>query len=211
MTTLAITSNAEQRVVIDRVSWSTYLGLVDSGKVRRGRMIYHCGMLEIMSPGKLHENFGRLLGRLVEAFTEEMDVEIISVKSMTYKREDLLRGFEGDEAYYIQSCSLVQTKTEIDAMVDPPPDLVIEIDITRSSIEKLAVFGPLGVPEVWRFDGDRLQIHLLESGKYILSKQSAALPKFPISMALNILQDNGQTNETKLVRKFRQQISKSHD
>ncbi|MEQ1830585.1 MAG: Uma2 family endonuclease [Pirellula sp.] len=211
MTTIAIVPEAEQRVVIDHVSWSTYLGLVDSGTVRRGRMIYHCGTLEIMAPGKLHENFGRLLGRLVEAYTEEMDIEIISVKSMTYKREDLLRGFEGDEAYYIQSSRLVQTKTEIDAMVDPPPDLVIEIDITRSSIEKLAVFGPLGVPEVWRFDGDLLQIHLLESGEYRLSAQSSALPNFPLSMAMNILRDNGLTNETKLVRKFRQQISKPHE
>lgn len=208
MTMLAITSEAEQRVVIDRVSWPTYLGLVESGQVRRGRMTYHCGTLEIMSPGKRHENFGRLLGRLVEAFTEEMDVEIVSVKSMTYKREDLLRGFEGDEAYYIQSSRLVQTKTEIDALEDPPPDLVIEIDITRSSIEKLAVFGPLGVPEVWRFDGADLQIHLLEAGEYRLSKQSLALPAFPILKALEILQDNGQTNETKLVRRFRQQLSK---
>ena len=127
---------AEQRVVIDGVRWSTYVSLLEDGENQRGRMTFDQGVLEIMSPGRVHENVGRLLGRMVEAFTEELEIEVVSVASTTFKREDMKRGFEADEAYYIRNAAAVAGKGELDLTIDPPPDLVIEVDMSRSSMER---------------------------------------------------------------------------
>ena len=123
-----ITYPAEQRVVVDNVRWSTYVALLEDTHSRRGRITYDHGVLEIMSPSKLHEKVGRLLGRMVEAFTEELQIEIESTASTTIKHEAVKRGFEADESYYIQNADAVRGKDDIDPAVDPPPDLVIEID-----------------------------------------------------------------------------------
>ena len=118
-----VISPAEQRVILDQVSWSTYLKLCDETGNRRGRMAYDQGTLEIMSPSKLHENAKTLLGRIVEAYTEELAIDVDSAGSTTFRREDAQRGFEPDECYYLEHAEAVRGKDEIDLTIDPPPDL----------------------------------------------------------------------------------------
>jgi Uma2 family endonuclease len=194
---------AEQRVVIDGVRWSTYLSLLEDGENQRGRMTFDQGVLEIMSPGRVHENAGRLLGRMVEAFTEELEIEVVSVASTTFKREDVQRGFEADEAYYIQHTDAVASKGELDLEVDPPPDLVVEVDISRSSIDKLPLFYALGVPEIWRYAGDELCVYSRGNADYIQSEGSNALPQFPLDEARKVMQQRTTVGETQLIRGFR--------
>ena len=93
---------AEQRVILDHISWQTYLAILNDADNCRGRMTYDRGVLEIMAPSKLHEQVKRLIGRMVEVFTEELNIDIESASSTTFKREDLERGFEADECYYIR-------------------------------------------------------------------------------------------------------------
>ena len=130
------------------------------------RLTYDRGLLEIMTPLDPHESYKKLLGRFVEALTEELDVEICSLGSRTCSREDLVRGLEPDQCYYIQNEQVVWDKEQIDLNQDPPPDLVIEIDITSSSINRLDLYADLGVPEVWRYDGRCLTIYRLEAKRY---------------------------------------------
>ena len=99
-------------------------------------MAYNEGMLEIMSPSRSHENVSCLIGRMIETFTEVMEIDIESVSSMTCKREDLAKGFESDEAYYVQSYGAIRNRGELDFTVDPPPDLVVEVDISRGAMNK---------------------------------------------------------------------------
>ena len=165
------------KVLLPGVSWSTYQALVhDLAERPNKRLTYDHQWLEIMTPLPEHEANKRLLGRIVEATTEELGLEIYSFGSTTWSREDLQRGLEPDECYYIPSEAQVRGKTRIDLTVDPPPDLAIEIDITSSSLDRLKIYASLGIQEVWRFDGEKLSIYVLQGENYQNQSQSKILP-----------------------------------
>lgn len=123
---------AETRTVLENILWETYVDLAEQRRGSVPRMTYDGGVLELMSPRRQHEGIGRLLGRMVETFTEVRGIEIQSVASTTFKRKDLEKGFEADESYYIKHAELIRPKEEVDLLIDPPPDLVIEVEITLS-------------------------------------------------------------------------------
>lgn len=199
-------ATGEPRVVMEPVRWSTYLALLEDAGRRRGRMTYDRGVLEIMSPSKSHEQIGCLIGRMVEAYTEERQIEVVSVGSVTVKLEPLQRGFEADEAYYIQHADPVRGLEELDFTVDPVPDLVIEVDISRSSIDKLSVFAAFHVPEVWQYRGDSLSIHRLQGAGYIETSESRVLPGFPLDQMASLVARRHEVGETQLARSFRESI-----
>jgi Uma2 family endonuclease len=203
-----VISPAEQRVIVDDVSWSTYLRLCEADGGRRGRMSYDQGTLEIMSPSKLHEHAKRLLGRMVEAYTEERGIGIESVSSTTFQRGDLQRGFEADECYYVEHAEAVRGMDDIDLTVDPPPDLVIEIDISHSSMNKAGIYSALGVPEIWRYDGRRLRVFLLDEDDYVESPTSRAFPQLPLAELVRFLDRRSSLSETQLIRAFREWVRK---
>jgi Uma2 family endonuclease len=199
-----VSTPAEQRVRLYNVSWQTYLALLADTDQCGSRLTYDEGTLEIMSPSHLHENVKRLIGRMIEAFTEVMDIDICSGGSTTFKREDLQRGIEPDECYYIQHAAAVRPKQEIDPAIDPPPDLFIEVDISRSSIGKFVICAALNIPEVWRYDGESLLVYLLaDDGRYALADQSSALPQFPLDELARLLDQRSSLSETRLIRSFR--------
>jgi len=197
-----ISSFAEHRVLIDGVSWQTYSALVDESEHASGRMSYDEGTLEIMCPAIPHESSKSLIGRMIERFTEIRKIDIRSSASTTFRRTDLKRGFEADESYYIQNAELIRGKREIDLSIDPPPDLVIEVEITRSAINKLRMFASMGIPEVWRYDGKILSIGFLQSDRYSESEVSHVLPGFPVALASELLSQRFDVGETELIRKF---------
>ena len=192
------------RVLLQGVSWSTYQGLVqDLAETPSKRLTYDQQWLEIMTPLPEHESNKRLLGRIIEATTEELGLEIYSLGSTTWSREDLQRGLEPDECYYITSESKVRGKTNIDLAVDPPPDLAIEIDITSSSLNRLAIYASLGVKEVWRFDGESLSMYVLEGDRYQIQQQSTILPILNTEKLLDILKGRDRQGENALIRELR--------
>ena len=120
------------------------------------RLTYDRGTLGIMSPSSEHERYNRAVAQIVEELAAELDVDMDSLGSTTFRREDIDRGFEPDSCLYVRNAPRVRGKKRIDLAADPPPDLVIEIDITSPSLNKFPVLAHVGVPEVWRFDGERL-------------------------------------------------------
>jgi Uma2 family endonuclease len=174
---------AEQRVVLHNIGWDTYERLLaDHENNSAPRLTYDRGELEIMSPSPEHERFNRRIAQLVLAVTEELDMEAEDLGSTTFRREDLERGFEPDSCFYIQNEEQVHCKDRIDLAVDPPPDLVIEIDITSPSFSKLPIYAQIGVPEVWRYDGERMTILVLEGSDYAETTESIALS--PVTSAV---------------------------
>jgi Uma2 family endonuclease len=202
-----ISSPAEQRVILDNISWPTYLAILEDVENRRGRIAYDQGVLEIMSPSKVHEQIKRLIGRIVEAFTEQLQLDVVSAGSTTFKRVDLARGFEPDECYYLQHAQAVRAKDEVDLSVDPPPDLVIEVDISHSSLNKFPIYAALEVPEVWLCDGEHLRICVLQGQEYVESKQSAVLPQLPIDALIHCLGQRRTLDENEIIREFRRRVS----
>jgi Uma2 family endonuclease len=194
--------HGEQRMLLSSISWQTYVALVAEAQSAGKRLTYDRGELEIMSPMMPHETAKRMLARMIDRFTEIKGIEVRSSASTTFRREDLKKGFEADESYYLRSASAIRGKEQIDLAVDPPPDLVIEIEISRSAINKLELFASMGVAEVWRYDGHRLSIERLAGRRYIQSETSDLLPGFPIKIAESILQRRVAANETELIREF---------
>ena len=203
------TIQGEQRMLLSGVRWSTYVALADENQSGGKRLTYDCGDLEIMSPMMPHESAKRLLARMIDQFTLLKGIEIRSAASTTFRREDLQRGFEADESFYVQQVAAIRDKEQLDLHLDPPPDLVIEIDISRSAISKFALFAALGVPEVWRYDNQQLRSFRLEGDKYVAKTLSESLPGFPLELAENILSRRVGANETELVRQFVQAIQAS--
>ena len=198
-------STATEHIVLYNVSLETYKRL--RAESSSGRTAYDQGMLEIMSPSAEHERCKKLIGRLVETFTLEMDVDMMSSSSTTLTRDDVDKGIEADESYYIQHAADVRGKDSIDLSIDPPPDLGIEIDITRSSLDKQAITAALGLPELWRYDGTSLVVYLLDdAGAYQRVEQSSALPQFPINEAQRLLSERNAMTENEIVRAFQQWV-----
>lgn len=164
-------------IVLSGISWETYQALVrDLESQPSKRLTYDKGQLEIFMPLPPHESYKRWTGRFVEIITEALDIEIRSLSSCTWSRKDLAKGVEADECYYIQNEASIRGKMDIDLSRDPPPDLAIEIDITNPSIPRLPIYGALGIPEVWRFDGERMVLLSLANGEYQEISASITLP-----------------------------------
>lgn len=192
------------QVLLQGVSWTTYQALIRDLESEPGkRLTYDQGALEIMVPLPPHEGYKRLMGRMVEVTTEETETEIRSLGSTTWSREDLAKGLEPDECYYIQHEQVIRGKGDIDLTVDPPPDLAIEVDNTSSSMNRMAIYAALGVPEVWRFDGQTLTIYGLVGGIYRPQNSSSALPLLQASDILQFLQASQSMGETTWIREFR--------
>jgi Uma2 family endonuclease len=204
-------TQSPDRVLFENISWQTYQSLVrDFEQQPAIRLTYDRGLLEIRMPLDPHETYKKLLGRLVEALTEELEIEIRSLGSRTCDREDLAKGLEPDQCYYIQNEQAVWNKEQIDLRQDPPPDLAIEIDITSSSMNRLSIYASLGIPEVWRYDGQALTMYRLDAGKYQSHPDSLAFPSLKASDLERFLALKKTSKENALVRQFRQWVREEY-
>jgi len=199
---------AEQRVVMDNISWSTYLAILNDAENRRGRIAYDQGVLEIMSPSRKHEDAKSLIRRLIEAYCDAAGIDADAAGSTTFKRKDLAKGFEPDECYYTENAQTVRGK-EIDLTIDPPPDLALEVDISRSSLNKFGIYQALGVPEIWRFYGDKLEIFILQQNEYVEVDDSLQLPGFPTRLARELLEERQTATQSEIMRSFRKWLSEN--
>ena len=202
-----LTSPAEQRVVLQSVDWSTYEALVSRPESRHNRIAYDKGWMEIMSPSRLHERSGSLIGRLIEIFTMELAIEVESVASTTFKCEEKARGFEADESYYIEHAEDVRGLDEIDLTIHSAPDLVIEVDLSRSSMGKFGIYGSLGVAEVWLYDGLQVRVFAHAEGEqYDSVLSSRVLPQFPVEEVHDWLIQAESLGETQMALAFRESV-----
>jgi Uma2 family endonuclease len=195
--------SVEQRFLLHAVDWQTYEKLLDAVGDRHVRLTYDRGTLELRSPSSEHETYAALLGRFIEMLTLELKIRIRARGSTTFRRQDLERGLEPDRCFYIQNAARLQGRRQIDLSRDPPPDLAIEVDITHSSLNRLGIYAALRVPEVWRFDGERLQAYRLRSeGDYEPCEQSLAFPFLPLAELVPFLQRSDTEDDTELAESF---------
>ncbi|MBA4186297.1 MAG: Uma2 family endonuclease [Acidobacteria bacterium] len=164
-------------IVLHNISWNAYKQITDSLQDETpAHFTFDRGKLEIMVLSLKHENFKKILAMLFERLSEAFDIEIFAGGSTTFQREDLERGFEPDECYYVQNIEVMRGKDNVDLAFDPPPDLTIEVDVKHSSLNRMSIFSAIGIHEVWRYDGEKLIIYLLRGDKYQESETSSVLP-----------------------------------
>jgi len=199
-----VTKETEGHVVLCGIAWSTYEALLADMEHSGTRLTYDRGYLEMMSPSDEHERLKRLIGRLIEALTEELSIPIRSAGSTTFKLELQRRGLEPDECYYVASEPKVRGRDELDLSVDPPPDLAVEVEVTSDIIDKLPIYADLGVPEIWRYDGEHLRVVRLQGDRtYAEQERSSAFPFLPIAEVQRFLDQRNATDETSWIRSFR--------
>ncbi|MDJ1174789.1 Uma2 family endonuclease [Roseofilum capinflatum] len=196
----------ENRIILRNISWSTYQALMtDVGEDRGWRIAYQEGVLELRMPLKEHELPKIMISKLLAALSEELEIEILELGSLLLEREDLTRAIEPDTCCYIQNESLVRNKN-IEFPNDPPPDLAVESDLTHSSINKFKIYGALGVPELWRYTKETLQVYQLIEGEYKRSDKSLAFPFLPLDEIPGFIEQSKEVGQRLAVRLFRERI-----
>jgi Uma2 family endonuclease len=193
--------------VLYGVSWETYEKLLEAfAEHPKLRITYYQGTLELMTPLPEHETYSWTLGRLITVLTDELGLEIRGLGSTTWRSKPKAAGKEADECFYIQNEVAVRDKLKIDLNTDPPPDLAIEIDISSSSIDKMAIYAGLKIPEVWRFNEGKLTIHVLTNSVYVESETSLAFGSFPVRELAKFMQLDSQKGENARMREFREWV-----
>jgi Uma2 family endonuclease len=183
---LTTIDQGEQRVLLRNISWQLYESLLQEiGDDGQARLSYLQGNLEFMTPLPQHENYNRQIDRAITTIAEELNQEYNLFGSMTVKRSKMAAGAEPDSCYYITNESAVRGKIKLDFEIDPPPDLVLEIDITSSSLDRMSIYAKLGVGELWRYDGTILVFYHLQFDQYV---EVARSPTFPMLSPARILE-----------------------
>ena len=192
----------EQRVVLRGLSWDAYLQILDSLPESRGaRLTFDDEVLEITVPSELHEFSGRLIERFISTLVELMGLRMKTMGSTTMNYPHLKKGAEPDNAYYIQNQPLVKGR-DVDFSQDPPPDLVVEVDITHTDIAKNRFYSSLGVLEFWRFDEKVWRVYQLQEGVYIEVEVSPTFPQVPKDRLYAFLEE-AKEDEIEAVRSLR--------
>ena len=192
----------EQRVALRGLSWEAYLQILNALPQARGsRLTYDDGVLEITVPSELHEFSGRLIERFISTLIELMDLRMKTMGSTTMNYPNLKKGAEPDNAYYIQNQALVKGR-EVDFSQDPPPDLVVEVDITPTDIAKNRFYSSLGVSELWRFNGNIWRIYQLQEDVYVEVEASPTFPQVPKERLYTFLEE-AKEDEIEAVRSLR--------
>ena len=197
----------ENRVILKGVSWPTFKALLaDVGDDRAWRIAYDGGVLEIRMPHLEHEVPKGLIESFIEATADELEIEVMKAGSLTLEREDLTRAVEPDTCFYIQNEASVRGKRDINLPEDLPPDLAIESDYTNSSVNKDSIYAALGVPELWRYRRESLQVYQLVDRKYEKCDRSLAFPFLPVAEIPGFIEQSRTVGQRAAVRLFRQRI-----
>jgi Uma2 family endonuclease len=191
---------------LSHVDWQTYSQLLHIFAERRGfRLTYDRGELEIMSPLLAHDDDASILGRMVDILTEVLGLPLKHGGSTTLRRRLREKGLEADECFWIANAHRMAGRRRLNLRVDPPPDLAIEVDVTRSSLDRMSIYAALKVPEVWRLDGDILTFQVLGKRlKYSVSLTSRSFPKVtPANLLPYLIQARDAGDQNPVLRRFR--------
>lgn len=195
-------------VVFYDVTWNDYEAMLRIVGERPIRVSYNQGTMELFIPSYGHENDAYLLGRMVDTLTEELEIPVEGGDTTTHRREDLDKGAEPDKCYWLRDrADRMRGKRELDLSVDPYPDLIIEVEVTRRLLDRLQIFAALGVPEVWRCKGRTVEfLHRQKAGTYRARANSRNFPTFTAAMAARFLEQGRTTDKTTWIRSFRKYV-----
>lgn len=195
---------AAQRVILRNISWALYQQLLaERGEGGNPRLAYNRGLLEITVTSFEHEQLNRLIADTFAAIADELEIDFINAGSTTFDRADLKQGFEPDTSFYVQRVEAVRGKKRIKLQTDPPPDLVIEIDITHPSLNKFPIYAGLGIGEIWRYHQGQLLILMLAGDEYRERAESFTLPGVASVQLTQWIADAAQTKRGDWLRSVR--------
>jgi Uma2 family endonuclease len=192
------TPTTDQRVTLSDVTWTGLETLLDIRGDRSGvRITYIDGVLELMSPSLDHEGIKTIIGRLLETWALETDIELNGFGSWTLKNQIRSRALEPDECYSVGTGRPTR------------PDLAIEVIWTSGGIDKLEVYRGLDVGEVWIWRARRIEVHVLADERYERREGSALFPDLDLAELARHIDAENQTNAVRRYRDTLRQRSSS--
>ena len=202
---------SSESVLIDDVSWELY-DLAAREMCHGGtRMVYDNGKLEIMTVGRHHELIKTSAARIFEYLAVEFDWPLNGLGNVTLRRRDLRIGLEPDECYYIVTPLPEPDSTDLGAELNllkcPPPDLAIEVEVTRASIDKISIYQRIGVAEIWRWTGDAfIVLHKQPDGEYAQRATSHLLPALDMTLLASLTKVAVDKGQPEAMRQLRAQL-----
>jgi Uma2 family endonuclease len=204
---IANLARLKDHLFLSHVAWEAYNALLDECEDRRLRHTFDRGRLEFMTRSSEHEVNKSLLGLFVVTLADELDMPLFMGGELTLRSEELDRGLESDQCFWITNESKVRGKKQIDLAVDPAPDLFIEIEVSRAVLDRLAVAAALGIREIWRYDGVQIHVGLLQAdGQYHWQTRSPLFPNIALEEIARFLQMAGSSDHIAILRAFRQWV-----
>ncbi|BAZ09828.1 hypothetical protein NIES4071_16410 [Calothrix sp. NIES-4071] len=205
---VSTTESAETRTVLENISWQTFKAvLAEMGQSRVNRIAYSDGLLEIMTPLMPHESSNRIIEGFVLVLCEEFGFEVKSTGSTTLTRDDLEKGGEPDSSYYIQNEQMVRGRENINLDEDPPPDLVLEIEYSRSRVDKLSLYAKMRIPEFWRFNGTTLRVYVLKGLHYEEVQISPTFEPVPVKEIPRFVTESKTIGQLMAKKAFREWVA----
>jgi Uma2 family endonuclease len=197
---------AGQRIYLHDIDWREFEQiLLELGDKRATRIAYFDRDLEIRMPLPEHKRAKVLISNLLVVLMEELDLPWESLGSSTFKKQSMNAGIEPDDCFYIKNCRAMIGKKRLDLTIDPPPDLVIEVDLTSPT--QISAYEALGVPEIWRYKNGRLAIFILVEGQYVEASISLIFPALPVSEAISRhLERSTEILMSEARKEFRQEV-----
>lgn len=190
------------RAVFFDVDYQTYADLIKKFPQRRNpRLTFDRGVLEVM-PLPEHDISERLIDTIIDVIAEEFEIDFANYGSSTQNRAQLDRGFEPDSSFYIGENAEQMRYRDRFLETDPPPDLVFEVDVTHSSVDKFPLMAAFGVKEIWRYEKKRLKILRLENNEYVEIESSEFFP----NLTAAVLNQFIESSKTKSRLKWRKEI-----
>jgi Uma2 family endonuclease len=192
------------RAVFFDVDYKTYAELIEKFPERRNpRLTFDRGVLEVM-PLPQHDISERLIDEIISELTMEFEIDYVNYGSSTQNREKLDRGFEPDSSFYIGENAELMRYRDRFLETDPPPDLVFEVDVTHSSLDKFPLMASFGVKEIWRYEKKRLKILQLKDGEYIESESSLFFPNLSAQILNKFIADSEGKSRLKWRKEIRE-------
>jgi len=168
----------EGRIIVHHgVDWDDYEKMLQIVGDRRIHVTYDEGTMEVRMPSQRHEQAAQLPGLFIPQLADELELDFEPLGMTTWKRADMGKGLESDQCYYIKNEAIVRERVELNLEVDLPLDLVIEVDITSSSLDRMGIYAELRVPELWRYDGQNVVMYQLQADRrYQACETSLSFP-----------------------------------
>jgi Uma2 family endonuclease len=193
-----------ERFATSNLSWTEFwdiLTQLDETK-QLPRYSYFHGELEFMPTSLMHELWKKLLAALFERYCERTKIRFVALGQMSLHGEVRNAGLEPDECYYFTRLERFFPPEATD-LRGHPPDLVIEIEVSRTVIGRLPIYAAMEVPEVWRFDGTRITVlHLQEDQTYREIEASLALPGLPLDTVTEFLHRSETMDQMSILEGF---------
>jgi Uma2 family endonuclease len=194
-------------LILSGVTWADYEAMLRIIGERRIFVNYDCGVMEVMVPSYIHEDIRDCLRVTVDILCEELGIPMKAGGTTTHRREDLEKGVEPDECYWLNARAAAMVgRRELDLTVDPAPSLVIEVNYTSSSVNRMAIYAALGVEEIWRFDKRLTFLALRDDGSYESIDRSRQFPGLTVAEAARQLDAFRSMGRLEWMRAFRRHV-----